>query len=601
MKDESDSIIYVGKSVNLRNRVRQYFQDSSKKEVKTKTMVARIKSFEYIVTDTEIEALILENNFIKNNKPRYNILLKDDKTYPYIRISINETYPRVYKVRSLKKDNAKYYGPYTSGLVIRETLELIHKLWPLRTCHKKFPRDLNKSRTCLNYHIGKCKGPCNMLISEEEYGTMVVEVIKFLDGNHESLVKNFTKEMQEASNNLEFEKAAELRDKIEWIKSLSDKQKIDAAGHLDQDIIAFARAYNEALVQVFFVRAGKMVGREHFMLNGVDSMSRNEIITAFVQQFYSETTFIPKEIVVETEILGKSVITKWLSNLRGSNVNILVPQRGSKLKLVQLAAKNAVITLEQFGEQIKREKQRTEGAILEIQKKLGLDIRLDRIEAYDISNTQGYESVGSMVVFENGKAKRSDYRKFKIKGVLGPNDYASIEEVLYRRFKRYKKEKKEQELNNTLDLKFIKLPDIIFIDGGKGQVSAAKNILKDLNIDIPVCGMVKDDKHRTRGLLYNGEEIEFLNKSEGFMLITRIQDEVHRFAIEYHRKLRSKESIKSILDNIEGIGPTRKMALLKKFGSIEKIANAEVDELLEVDGINMNSAQSVYRFFKTRI
>lgn len=599
MKDEADTIIYVGKSVNLRSRVRQYFQESSSKELKTKTMVNNIKSFEYIVTDTEIEALILENNLIKTNKPRYNILLKDDKTYPYIKISINESYPRVYKVRSLQKDNAKYYGPYTSGFVIRETLGLIHKLWPLRTCYKKFPRDLNKSRTCLNYHIGKCKGPCNQFISEDEYGKMIDEVIEFLNGNHEGLIKIFTNQMEEASLNLKFEKAAVLRDKIKSIKALSEKQKIDTIGSDDQDIIAFARAHNEALVQVFFIRGGKMTGREHFMLNGVESMSRSEVMTAFVQQFYSETTFIPKDIILEVDILDKEVIVKWLSSIRGYNVNIVVPQRGSKLKLIELASKNAIITLEQFGEQIKRDKNRTEGAIEEISNALGISFKLDRIEAYDISNTQGYESVGSMVVFENGKPKNSDYRKFKIKGVLGPNDYASMEEVIARRFKRYIQENEEFKINSSSNFKFLKLPNIIFVDGGKGQVSAVEKVLKSLDINIPVCGMVKDDNHRTRGLLYKGEEINVVKNSEAFKLITRIQDEVHRFAIEYHRKLRSKGTIKSVLDNIEGIGPSRKMALLKKFGSIEKIREAKIEELIKVDGMNKSSAESVYKYFNS--
>jgi len=600
MRDKSDVIIYIGKAKNLRNRVRQYFHNSSSKEVKTKAMVSNISTFEYIVTDTEVEALILENNLIKTNKPRYNILLKDDKTYPYIKISLNENYPRVLKVRNLKNDNAKYYGPYTSKFVIKETLDLVHKLWAIRTCKKVFPRDLNKDRTCLNYHIGKCKGVCNKFTSEEDYKKMINEIMYFLDGKHDSLVEIFTAQMSELSKNLEFEKAAVVRDKIILVKSLTEKQKIDTKDFGERDVIAFATENDSALVQVFFVRGGRMIGREHFMLNGVENMSQNEIMTAFVQQFYSEITFIPKEIILKVDILDKEVIAKWLASIRGYGVNIIVPQKGEKFKLANLASENAEIALKQFGEQIKREKERTYGALLEIEEALNLNFKLDRIEAYDISNTQGYEAVASMVVFEGGKAKRSDYRKFRIKEVLGANDYASMEEVINRRFKRYIEEEEQFTSGSNINFKFRRLPDLIFVDGGKGQISVAKKVLKKLKINIPICGIVKDDKHRTRGLIYNGKEIILLKKSEGFKLITRIQDEAHHFAIEYHKTLRGKKAVKSILDDIKGIGPTRRTALIKKFGSIDKIADASVEELLKTESINKASAKIIYNFFANK-
>ncbi len=546
-----------------------------------------------------MEALILENNLIKENKPKYNILLKDDKTYPYIKITTNELYPRVVKTRKILKDNAKYYGPYTHGIVIRENLDLIRELWPLRTCNQKFPRDYFKTRPCLNYHIGKCNAPCNKLISEEEYNEIVSEVIKFLNGNQDSILKEFTEKMNDASKNLNFEKAASYRDKITAIKALSEKQKIDTNSNENQDVIALAKSFNEALVQIFFIRGGKITGREHFILNNVENISREEVITAFVQQFYSETTFIPSDIILETNLIQADIIKTWLSSLKGSNVNIIVPKKGDKLKLVNMVSKNAVIMLEQFGEQMKKELEKQYSALEEIKSKLNINFNLDRIEAYDISNTNGFDSVGSMVVFEKGKPKYSDYRKFKIRSVFGPNDYASIEEVIERRFMRYLKEKEELEETGISKEKFIKLPNMIFIDGGKGQIKSVQNVLKRLNIDVEVCGMVKDDNHRTRALFYNNQEISFKKSSEAFKFITRVQDEVHRFAIEYHKKLRSENLTKSVLDQIEGVGEGRKTSLLKKFGSIDEIRKASLEELENTNKINKKVAESIYKFFKS--
>ncbi|MDR2939100.1 MAG: excinuclease ABC subunit UvrC, partial [Clostridiales bacterium] len=560
MKDVQGQIIYIGKAINLKNRVRSYFRDSNPLP-KVASMVKHIDSFEYIVTDSELEALILECNLIKEHRPRYNILLKDDKSYPYIVVTVTESYPRVLMAHRQKKDKNKYFGPYTSRGAVKETLELIHSIWGIRRCTKKFPRDLNKGRPCLNFHIGQCSAPCRGTVLEADYNGMVEKVMALLNGKHEDVIKQLEEKMAELSENMEFEKAAEARDKITALKTLSEKQKIDADPNTDQDIIAFAKAEGEALFQVFFIRGGKMIGREHFMVAGVDKLDRQETMTGFIKQFYNEAAFVPKEIILEDEVYDKEIITKWLSMAKGQNVSLAVPKKGDKLKLIELAHKNAVLTLMQFGEDIKREEAKTIGALKEIEGVLGSP-KIERIEAYDISNMQGFESVASMVVFESGKPKRSGYRKFKIKGVLGPNDYASMQEVISRRFLRYKKEVEE----GVGDAKFSKLPELILIDGGKGHVNAAKAALDYLGFSIMVCGMVKDDKHRTRGLIYNEKEIYLDMRSEGFKLITRIQDEVHRFAIEYHRKLREKIMIKSVLDEIEGIGEVRKKELIKHFG-----------------------------------
>ncbi len=597
MKDIDEHIIYVGKAKILKNRVRQYFQESLNHSPKVISMVKHIKSFEYIVTDTEVEALILENNLIKKHSPKYNIMLKDDKTYPYIKLTVNEMFPRLYMTRRHDKDKAKYFGPYTSSSAIKETIDIILKIWPLRRCLKKFPRDFGKERPCLNYHIGQCLAPCNNEGLKEYYDKMIDGVTDFLNGKHTEIIKNLENQMAEASENLEFEKAAELRDKLISVKKLRERQIIENMSMEDRDVIAFARADEDALVQVFFIRGGKMTGREHFLINNAGGISRSEFITDFVKRFYGGTTFIPKELVLQEKLYDEEEILKWLSFIKGHKVTAVYPQKGEKLRLVELAAKNAVITLEQFGEEMQREKRRTFGALEEIKEALGIDFDLDRIESYDISNTQGVDSVGSMVVFEYGKPKRSDYRKFKIKTVFGADDYASMSEIISRRFLRYIKENDEND-DNFMKGKFNKLPDMIFLDGGKGQISAVNDTLLKLNINVPVCGMIKDDKHRTRGLIYNNNEI-FLNAhSEGFKLVTRIQDEVHRFAIEYHRKLHRKNQIKSILEDIKGIGENRRKALIRHFGSIENIKNAGVEELKSVEGMTEASARAVFDFFR---
>ena len=592
MKNADDEIIYVGKAISLKNRVRQYFQSNKNHSAKVISMVKHIAEFEYIVTDSEMEALILECNLIKEHRPKYNIMLKDDKMYPYIKITVNEDFPRIFVTRNYVRDNAKYIGPITDALAVKEMIETIHKLFPIRKCKKVFPRDIGKERPCLNYHIGQCKAPCDGLISKEEYRKYIDEAILLIEGKHEEIAKKMRLEMEEASENLEFEKAMAIRDKLKSIKSIAEKQKMANTGLGDCDVIAFARAYNEGIVQVFFIRGGKMTGREHFLLDNVDGIERGEVITDFVKQFYSGTAFVPKEIIVQDDIVSeeKEIIEGFLSDIKGSKVTITAPQKGEKKKLVDLASKNAIIVFEQTGERLKREEKRTVGAVSQIQKALGIDKEIVRIEAYDISNTQGFDSVGSMVVFEKGKAKRSDYRKFKIKTVIGANDFASMEEVLTRRFKR--------GLSSEDNGSFSKMPDLIMMDGGKIQVNAGKSILEKFGLDIPICGMIKDDRHRTRGLIYNDEEIYMPLSSEGFLLVTRIQDEVHRFAIEYHRKLREKNALHSVLDDIKGVGEKRRKALMKHFGSVENISKAEVSDLLEVEGMNIKVAESVYAFFR---
>jgi len=594
MKDANEVVIYVGKAVNLRNRVRNYFQHSNADVPKIRGIVHNIQSFEYIVTDTEIEALILECNLIKKHRPRYNVLLKDDKTYPYIKLTANEEFPRVFMTRRHKKDGAKYYGPYTNVGAVAETLSLVRSLWPLRECTRKVAAG-DRTRPCLNRHIGKCTAPCSGTIAPEAYAEMVAEVVEFLNGKRESVLKSIEKEMLSASEAMEFEKAASYRDKIQALRKLEEQQKLDTLTDSDRDVIGFARDGDDALVQVFFVRHGKMIGREHFMLNGAKDASDAEIIKEFITQFYSGTPFIPRELVLQADVEDREVMLAWLEGLRGHKVALTVPKIGEKLKLVRMAENNASIVLRSFGEQMKRERAVTLGAVDEIRKALGIETPLGRIEAYDISNIQGFESVASMVVFEDGKPKRSDYRKFKVKTVVGANDYASMQEVLTRRLMRYQKEAAEG--TEEAGAKFSKLPDAIFVDGGKPQVAAAESVLAELGISILVCGMVKDDRHRTKGLLYQGKEILMPHASEGFKLITRMQDEVHRFAIEYHRKLREKAQIRSVLDDIKGIGAARRKALLKHFGSVEDIAQAEVEALKQAEGMNIRAAEDVYAFF----
>ena len=596
MKNQEDEIIYVGKAVNLKNRVRQYFQSAKNQTPKVRNMVPHIAEFEYIVTDTEMEALLLECNLIKKHRPKYNILLKDDKMYPYIKVTTNEAFPRVFSTRRLLRDKAKYYGPITDAMAVKETIELVHKLWPVRKCSRVLPRDIGKERPCLNYYIGQCKAPCNGLISQEEYQKIMEDVLRFLDGRHEDIVKSMRVQMQQAAQALDFEKAAALRDRIKSIESIIERQKMSNTGLGDCDVIAFARAFDEAVVQVFFLRGGKMTGREHFFLTAVEHLSRSEVITDFVKQFYTGTAYVPKEILLEEPLLAEeqSLIETLLADRRGSKVILTVPQKGEKRKLVELASKNASLTFSQFGEKLKREQERTIGAMEEIRQALNLPEPIGRIEAYDISNTQGFESVGAMVVFEDGKAKRSDYRKFRIKTVAGANDYASMVEVITRRVRHSLSEEKDAKEKD----RFGRFPDLFMMDGGMIQVNAAKEVLAQYHLHIPVCGMVKDDRHRTRGIIFEDEEILLPNHSEGFRLLTRIQDEVHRFAIEYHRKLRDQKNIHSILDDIPGIGPVRRKALMRHFAGIEGMRNASLEELLQVDGMNKKAAESVYYFFR---
>ena len=596
MRDKTDDIIYVGKAKILKNRVRQYFQNSANHSLKVKQMVSNIDHFEYIVTGSEVEALILENNLIKKHNPKYNILLKDDKTYPYIKVTTNEMFPRVFVTRKLLKDKNKYFGPFTNSSAVKENIALIDKIWQVRRCSKIFPRDIGKGRPCLNYHIGQCKAVCTGKVSEEEYNKMIGEILDFLGGKTENVVKNLTSKMLKYSAEMEFEKAAEVRDTIESIKILNQKQIIENLHIDDRDVIGFARGIRECIMQIFFIRGGKITGREHFMLEECEGVEDKELMTQFVQQFYSGTPFIPKEVILQCEIDDFDLISQWLSEQKGQRVNVLVPQKGERKSLVLMAQNNAKIVLDKFGAEIRREHKRTKGALEEIQKALNIDFELNRIESYDISNTQGFESVASMVVFENGLPKRSDYRKFKIKTIIGPDDYGSMEEVITRRFTRYINETSGDE--NVKKAGFDKKPDMIFLDGGKGQISAVQKALTNLNLYVPVCGMVKDDRHRTRALMYNGEEIELRYTSEGFKLLTRMQDEVHRFAIEYHRKLREKKQVHSILDDISGIGSVRRKALMKHFGDINAIRRAEVEELQQVDGMNIKSAEAVYNFFR---
>ena len=594
MKNAAGEIIYVGKAINLRNRVRQYFQSSKNQTPKTRTMVPHIKEFEYIVTDSEMEALILECTLIKKYRPHYNIMLKDDKAYPYIKVTVQEDFPRIFTTRRREKDKAKYYGPFTDVLAMRETVETLHKLFPIRKCKKKLPKEIGKERPCLNHHIGQCLAPCSGQISKEVYGAYVKDAMDFLEGKHEDIRKKMEQEMQEAAERMEFEKAAGLRDKILAIQSVAQKQKMANMTLQEADVVAFARAFSQCLVQVFFIRDGKMTGRENFHMTAPEEQSRSEVMTAFVEQFYSGTAHVPKELILQEALMEEEapLLESYLTARRGSKVTITVPQKGEKQKLVELAYKNANLIFEQFGEKMKREEMRTKGAMEELRQTLGILTPLHRVEAYDISNTQGFDSVGSMVVFEDGKAKYSDYRKFKIKTVAGANDYASMQEVLTRRWNHALREKAEGKTSS-----FTRLPDLILMDGGKIQVHAAEEIVAAFGMDIPVCGMVKDDRHRTRGLFFQNREITIPLTSESFQLVTRIQDEVHRFAITYHRKLRQQKAMHSALDEIKGIGQVRRKALMRHFGSVEKIAEAEVEDLLEVAEMNIPAAEAVYAFF----
>lgn len=602
MHDAEDTIIYVGKAISLKNRVRQYFQSSRNLGIKKEQMVEQIARFEYIVTDSELEALVLECNLIKEHRPKYNTMLKDDKTYPFIKITLQEEYPRIQIVRQMKKDKAKYYGPYTSGLAVKDVVELVTKLYHLRTCNRNLPKDIKKERPCLYYQIHQCEAPCQGYISKEEYHKKVEQLISFLNGSHKEILKELEQKMLSASEELRFEDAAQYRDLIESVKKIAERQKITDQHGEDKDVIAVAQENDDVVAQVFFIRGGKMIGRDHFFLHTAGE-GKTAVLSSFIKQFYAGTAMIPKEIMIESEIEDREIIETWLSNRRGTKVQIRVPKKGTKEKLVELAKNNAKLVLEKDKERLKREEGRTIGAVKEISKLLNLS-STQRMEAYDVSNISGFQSVGSMVVYENGKPKRSDYRKFRIKTVEGPNDYASMEEVLTRRFEHGMEEKQQQKEKNQEEQygSFTRFPDLILMDGGKGQVHSALSVLEKLKLEIPVCGMVKDDKHRTRGLYYKNQEIPIEKDSEAFRLITRIQDEAHRFAIEYHRSLRSKNQIHSVLDEIAGIGPARRKALMKHFMGVEKIKEATVEELAEVSSMNEKSAQAVYDFFhKTNV
>ncbi len=593
MHGEKDEIIYVGKAVSLKNRVRQYFQSSRNKGAKIEQMVTHITRFEYIVTDSELEALVLECNLIKEHRPKYNTMLKDDKTYPFIKVTVNEPYPRVLFSRTMKKDKAKYFGPYTSSTAVKDVIELVRKIYMVRSCNRSLPRDCGKDRPCLYYHMKQCTAPCQGNVSEEAYKQNIGQVLHFLNGNYKETIDQLTEKMMAASEEMRFEDAAGYRDLINSIRRIGERQKITTYGEEDRDIIAVAMDESEdlreqdAVVQVFFMRGGRLIGRDHFFLRVARGDTKAQVLSSFLKQFYAGTPFIPAEIMMQTEIEDGEIIEDWLSARRKQRVHIRVPKKGTKEKLVELAKENAWMVLSKDRERIKREEGRTIGAVKEIEDWLGLK-DIVRMEAYDISNISGFESVGSMVVYEKGKPKRSDYRKFKIKWVQGPNDYASMEEVLTRRF--------THESKGEYD-SFSILPDLILMDGGRGQVNIARKVLGELGIDIPVCGMVKDDNHRTRGVYFNNIEIPIDTSGEGFHLVTRIQDEAHRFAIEYHRSLRSKEQVHSVLDDIPGIGETRRKALMRRFRSVENIRDASVEELSQTESMNVQSAEAVYQFF----
>ena len=599
---EGDTILYVGKAVNLKNRVRQYFQSPKNKTAKILRMISRIEYFEYIVTDTEMEALILENNLIKEHRPPYNTLLKDDKQYPYIKATVYEAFPRIFITRKVAKDKARYFGPYTSMFAVRQTLDLMQQIWPLRHCNRALPKDIGKERPCLNYHIGRCIGPCTGKVTQEEYHAILEKAMDFLSGHHQEVIQDLKAKMMDASEALDFERAARLRDQIKSVEFLSQRQKIDDAGSDEnRDVIAYATAGDDVIVQSFFIRNGRLIGQEHFFMDGAENQEAGEILAAFIQQFYAGTPYIPKELVVMAAPDNSPILEEWLTSRKGQKVHITVPLRGEKAKLIGLARQNAQLYLSRFGEKMKHEEKKTRGAVRQLEQILGADPdeSYERIEAYDISNTFGFQSVGSMVVFEGGKPKNPDYRKFRIQTVQGANDYASMAEMLRRRFRHAFSEIRElDEKDVDLSLgRFTRLPDLILMDGGRGQVHVAQSVLSEFNLDIPVAGMVKDDRHRTRALYYQDRELTVDPHSDAFHLITRIQDEAHRFAITYHKKLRWDSQIQSLLDQIPGIGPKRRASLLQTFGSVEKIRSLSSEELMKADGINQKAADAIFQFF----
>ena len=593
MHDKTDEIIYVGKAISLKNRVRQYFQKSRNVTPKIERMIQKIAWFEYIVTDSELEALVLECNLIKEHSPRYNTMLKDGKSYPFLRATIQEAFPRLLFARQMKQDGSKYFGPFISGKSIRDTIEIINAVCHLRSCNRVLPRDTGKERPCLYHQIGQCPAPCQGYISKEAYRGNFQKALRILQGDTKELIRELTDKMQQYAVNMEFEQAALIRDQIQSIEKITERQKITADDNGDRDVMALARGGDEAVVQVFFIRGGKMLGREHYYLTGVEQESDPAVLSAFIKQMYAGTPYVPKEIWTEMEVEDEAVILDWLSEKRGRRVYFRNPKRGQKERMLELAKKNAYIVLTKDAEKLKTERARTVGAMEEIEALLGMK-GLSRVESYDISNINGFETVGSMVVFQEGKAKKNDYRKFRIRSVSGPDDYHAMEELLTRRF-----EHSRREGLSPLD-SFAHLPDIIFMDGGKGQISVAQTVLERLQISIPVCGMVKDDHHRTRGLYYQGEEIPIDTHSEGFRLITRIQDETHRFAIEYHKLIRRKGQVHSVLDDIPTIGETRRKALMKRYASLEEIKKASVEELRLVPGMNQASAEAVVKFFQEK-
>ena len=598
MHNAQDEIIYVGKARILKNRVRQYFQSSYKRSVKIEHMVSHIAYFEYIITDSELEALVLECNLIKEHRPHYNTMLKDDKSYPYIRVTVQEDYPRILFCRNVKRDKSKYFGPYTSAGAVKETIELMHKVYKIRNCSRVLPRDIGKERPCLYHQIRQCDAPCQGYIFKEQYRENVEQALRFLNGDDKKILKDLEEKMLAASAAMEFEDAAEYRDLMNSVKRIGEKQKINDTGGDDRDIIALAKAGDEAVVAIFFIRNGKLLGRDHFHMGGIGDSEKSEILMDFVKQFYMGTPFIPREILLQEEVPDTEILEKWLSDKRGGKVSFLTPKRGTKHKMMELAYKNAQNVLIKDSEKLKREEHRTIGAVHELEQLLGIR-GLNRMEAFDISNTNGYENVASMVVFEKGKARRSDYRKFKIRTVAGPDDYRCMEEALTRRFShgiRETAECSEKGLDPSLG-SFTRFPDILMMDGGKGQVNVALKVLDDLGLSIPVCGMVKDDYHRTRGLYYNNEIIQFPKNSEAFRMITRLQDEAHRFAIEYHKSLRSKGQVHSVLDDIKGVGPARRKALMRYFKDIDKIRQASPDELMKAEGITARVADEIFSFF----
>ena len=582
MKDENDKIIYVGKAISLKNRVRQYFQSSKNHSSKVKSMVKNIKSFEYIITDSELEALILECNLIKKYRPKYNVLLRDDKTYPYIKVTVNEDYPRVLKVRRVLKDKAKYFGPYTNVEAVNDTLDVIRNIYPIRTCNIDIDRAIkNKMRPCLNYHIRRCVGPCTGHISKAEYNKMIEEILLFLSGKEEKLIEILKEKMNKCSMEFNFEEAAIYRDKILNLQEMMQKQKIDVStDNVNQDIIAMAYNDEEACVQSFFIRHGKVVGREHFILEGTKDSSKEAILSSFVKQFYMKAEYIPKEIIIESEIEDQGVLEEWLSNIKGQKVFIRIPQKGDKKSLIAMVKKNAMEYLEKFSSLNKRKYEKSEGALIELAEVIGLEEAPRRIESYDISNIQGVDSIGAMVVFTNGLKDKKEYRRYKIKTVEGPNDYDSMAEILERRLQKGD------------------FPDLILLDGGKGQVSAVQKVFDKYNIDIPLWGMYKDDRHRTKGLICATKEIELDRTSNLYRFVASIQEEVHNYAISYHRSLRNKSLTKSTLDDIPGVGEKRKKALLSHFKNIEEIKNASIEELSEIDGLNKRVAQNIYDYFR---